>query len=205
MALQYQKRLHNPNENETSPMAPTCDNSNLNCIEAEGFSSDIMNEFSNLTSGSEDTILTVCYGEPFALPDIEAKMSNQLPSAPVGPMEQQPEHPGTFHPERAAEEVEALKASNSTKRPAEDELEVDVEEKARKRQKNLARNRIAASKCRLNKKKKTEQLEKTIEDELQKIAVLEKEMREVEIELQIVNAVLTKHFQSGKCVLDKQI
>jgi len=86
-------------------------------------------------------------------------------------------------------------AANATQDPVEDD----------KRRQSLEKNRVAAAKCRINKKEKTEQLQRDSHDKAVHNAFLKEQVMRMKEEVQQMNAILLAHANCGGCKSPEEI
>ena len=78
-------------------------------------------------------------------------------------------------------------------------VSIENPEEDEKRRQSLEKNRLAAAKCRVNKKEKTEQLQRDSHDKAVENAFLKEQVMRMKEEVQQMNALLLAHANSEGC------
>lgn len=86
----------------------------------------------------------------------------------------------------------------STRKPSTASTQEDTLEE-QKRKQSLEKNRLAAAKCRINKKEKTEQLQRDSHDKAVQNAYLKDQVMRMKDEIQQMNAILLAHANCDGC------
>lgn len=82
---------------------------------------------------------------------------------------------------------------------------IDTPEEDDKRKQSLEKNRLAAAKCRVNKKEKTEQLQRDSHDKAVQNAYLKDQLLRMKEEVQQMNALLLAHANCDGCESPEEI
>lgn len=91
----------------------------------------------------------------------------------------------------------------NTRKPSPESI--DTPEEDDKRKQSLEKNRLAAAKCRVNKKEKTEQLQRDSHDKAVQNAYLKDQLLRMKEEVQQMNALLLAHANCDGCQSPEEI
>ncbi|OAP64823.1 hypothetical protein AYL99_00795 [Fonsecaea erecta] len=127
------------------------------------------------------------------------------------PVEPQPRKRGKGRP-RASETASAPSKTTTTagrKRKATRKASATIEEgdtpEDQKRKQSLEKNRLAAAKCRINKKEKTERLQRDSQEKAIENAFLKDQIMRMKDEIQQMNAILVTHASCEGCKSPEEI